>query len=200
MKRIDKEGLLLCSIQGDLFEKSVSFSSTSSEIFYRRFMNSNVVCELDNLSFLDDTKSIEDIFLDLDKQYGTSNYGSIKYNKDIMFWCGYVLRYFAYTYELSSKQIYKLLPLKYVASSFNAYHTLDSEEAINRLLEAKNISFKEKDEIARGVAILRKIRSSTHISNSNQSKLDALHSLIGVADNGKDFSLDEIKINRLKRQ
>lgn len=161
MKNIDKDGLRLCSIQAELFEKSVDYLEMSSDIFYRRFMNSNVVTELDNLSFLDDSKSIEDIFFDLDEQYGPSNYGSTKYHKDVMFWCGYILRYFAYTYELSSKQVYKLLSLKYVASTFNAYHTLDGEEAINRLLEAKNISFKEEDEIARGVAIIKKIRQAS---------------------------------------
>lgn len=160
MKKIDREGLRLCDIQAELFQESIEEVDMSSEIFVRRFMNSKIACELDNLSFLDDSKTIKDIFNCLDEQYGKSNYGSVKYHQEIMYWSGYLYRYFVYTYEISSKQAYKYLPLKYVASSYLPYHTLDVSLAIERLLEAKNISFNEEDINKKGLSILRKIRKS----------------------------------------
>ena len=159
MKTIDKEGKRLCDIQADLFEKSVSVLDMSSEVFVRRFMNSKIAIELDNKAFLDDSKTINNIFEELDLQYGKTTYGSLKYNKDIMYWVGYLYRYFCYTYNLSSKQAYKYLPLKYVASTFISYHSLDVSQAIERLLEARNISYKEEDILRKGVDILRVIRN-----------------------------------------
>ena len=160
MKEMNKEGRRLCDIQADLFEKSVVELEMSSEVFVRRFMNSKIASEFDSNAFLDDTKTITDIFTELDNQYGKSNYGSIKYNKDIMYWSGYLYRYFCYTYEISSKQAYKYFPLKYIASSFMPYHSLDVPQAIERLLEAKHISFNDDDIMRKGVDLLRVIKKT----------------------------------------
>jgi len=103
MRMIDRDGKRLCDIQAELFEQSVYSLDMSSEVFARRFMNSNVAKQLDDLSFLYDTKTITDIYLELDEQYGKSNYGSIKYHSDAMYWAGYLYRYFVYTYEITSK-------------------------------------------------------------------------------------------------
>ena len=42
MKKIDKDGLILCDIQAKAFEISITAMNTSSEIFVRRFMNSKI--------------------------------------------------------------------------------------------------------------------------------------------------------------
>ena len=159
MRKIDRDGLLLCDIQAELFEQSVSVLDMSSEIFVRRFMHSRVACELDSKAFLDDTKTNQYIFDSLDEQYGKTSYGSVKYHRDVMYWAGYLYRYFAYTYEISSKQAYKYLPLKDVAGSYLAYHTLDVSLAIERLLEAKGITFDMDELNRRAVAMLREIRA-----------------------------------------
>ena len=116
MKELDRECKRLADIQAELFELSVKKLEMSSEVFVRRYMNSKIVKELDDYSFLDDSKTIEDIFIELDSQYGKTKYGSIKYNHNSMYWAGYLYRCFSYTYEISSKQAYKLLPLKEVIS------------------------------------------------------------------------------------
>ena len=56
MIKIDSDGLLLCKIQAELFEKSSQFLKTSSLIFIRRFMNSKIAYELDNKDFLNNSK------------------------------------------------------------------------------------------------------------------------------------------------
>ena len=40
VKKIDNDGLLLCEIQAETFEKSIDKMNSSSEIFIRRFMKS----------------------------------------------------------------------------------------------------------------------------------------------------------------
>ena len=47
-KKIDKDGLLLCELQGKTFEQSAAKTNCSSEIFIRRFMHSNIVNQIDN--------------------------------------------------------------------------------------------------------------------------------------------------------
>lgn len=165
MKERDRDCQRLADIQAELFELSVKKLEMSSEVFVRRYMNSKIVKELDDYSFLDDSKSIEDIFIELDNQYGKTNYGTIKYNHDAMYWAGYLYRCFAYTYEVSSKQAYKMLPLKEVISLYEPYHTLDISHAIERMLEAKNISFNYEDNLRRGVEILKKIRKQNMIDS-----------------------------------
>ncbi|MCR4660578.1 MAG: antitoxin [Clostridia bacterium] len=130
-------------------------------------MNSKIVKEMDDCSFLDDSKTIDDIFTELDEQYGKTNYGSIKYSRDAMYWVGYLYRCFSYTYEISSKQVYKVLPLKEVISLYVPYHTLDISHAIERILEEKKISFNADDNLRRGFEILKRIRERKRRNSSN---------------------------------
>lgn len=155
MKQINRDALLMFDMQARVFEESVEKVNTSSEIFVRRFMNSNVAREFDSGAILDDTKSIPAIFWEIEEEYGESNYGSVKYHRDVMYWCGYLYRYFSYFYELSSKQAYKYLPLKYISSSFEAYHTMDIKAAIDRLLESKGIDLSKVALIKKGVQYLK---------------------------------------------
>ena len=46
---------------------------------------------------------------------------------------------FAYTYELTYSQIYKLITPKDLASTYIAYHTLSIEQALERILDDKGI-------------------------------------------------------------
>ena len=108
MKTIDNNGLILCDIQSELFENSMNLDC-SSEIFIRRFMNSSIVKKFDSTQLLDDTLTINDIFEELTNEYGDSMYGSVKYSKNELYWIGHFYRYFCYTYEISSKQAYKII-------------------------------------------------------------------------------------------
>lgn len=158
MKKIDRDGLLLCKIQGELFESSYKKENCSSEVFIRRFMNSNIAIELDSTAFLDDTKTIQNIFDEIEKEYGISNYGKNKFNKESLYWIGYLYRYFSYTYELSSKEVYRIIKPKELNELYLPYHTLDPKVAIERILEEKNISFNEQDMFDRSYNIFKKMR------------------------------------------
>ncbi len=49
MKRMNKDGVLLCELQATAFEKSIDKMESSSEIFIRRFMRSWL---MKNMGFL----------------------------------------------------------------------------------------------------------------------------------------------------
>ena len=92
---INKDGLILCDIQAQTFELSLFSTKCSSEIFIRRFMYSNVASMMDNLSFLDTNLQANDILESIDLEFGTSDYGSVKYTANEMHWIGYIYRYFS---------------------------------------------------------------------------------------------------------
>ena len=112
MRKISKDGILLCTLQAETFEKSVEKMDTSSEIFIRRFMKSQIAKRFDNESILESNIQANDILELINEEYGISNYGSVKYTRNEMFWIGYIYRYFAFTYNMTSAQIYKIVKPK----------------------------------------------------------------------------------------
>ena len=161
MKNIDKSGLLLCELQAKAFELSSSALSMSSEIFIRRFMNSQIAKGLDSGDILDTNIQPCDILERVEEQYGPSNYGKIKYTTDELYWIGYIYRYFSYTYEKSSLQVYKIIKPKELRQLFLPYHTMDPSQAIERILEAHHQIRDDKEELYRQYQILKTIREES---------------------------------------
>lgn len=159
MKKIDKDGLLLCELQAKTFEKSRELTQSSSEIFIRRFMNSKICKSIDDGGILQTNMNDYDVVERVQEQYGESQYGSVKYTANELYWIGYIYRYYSYTYELSSIQVYKIIKPKELRELFLAYHTLDPSQAIERILEAKNILHDDEGELQRQYAIFKRIRN-----------------------------------------
>ena len=118
MRKISKDGILLCTLQAETFEKSVEKMDTSSEIFIRRFMKSQIAKRFDKESILESNIQANDILELINEEYGISNYGSVKYTRNEMFWIGYIYRYFAFTYYMTSAQIYKIVKPKELRDLF----------------------------------------------------------------------------------
>ena len=136
MRKMDKDGLLLCDLQGNAFELSIQLTATSSEIFMRRFMNSKVAKMMDNESILQMNIQPKDVIKRVEEEYKESKYGSVKYTKNEMYWIGYLYRY------------------------FSPYHTLSPEQAIERILEARGMILNLEDEINRQFEIYKRIRGN----------------------------------------
>ncbi|WP_282191698.1 hypothetical protein [Adlercreutzia caecimuris] len=162
MRTIDHDGLLLCRIQGNLFEASATHCRCSSPVFIRRFMNSTVARRMDSGCFLDESDSTESLYAELEEQYGPSAYGTTRYDAEALYWMGYLYRYWAYTREKSSASIYRALPGRELVRQFAPLHTLDPDQAIERLLEACGLNDAEGDLTAKGVQSLRRLRAQSH--------------------------------------
>ncbi|MCR5499006.1 MAG: antitoxin [Acetatifactor sp.] len=158
MRKMDKDGLLLCDMQAKAFELSATAEDTSSEVFIRRFMNSDTAKQLDNMAVLQTNIQAADLLDLIDEEYGKSDYGSVKYTLNELYWIGYIYRYFAYTYDKTSVQVYKIVKPKELRGLFLPYHTMDPAQAIDRILEAKGLAYDGVDEEKRQFEIYKRIR------------------------------------------
>ena len=125
MKKIDEEGLKLCALQADIFAESLETTQCSSPIFIRRFMNSQVAARMDHRGFLLEASDAVSILNEVEAQYGPTSYGKERYGREELYWLGYLYRYWAYTYEKSSKQVYKQMKAKELRKLYYPYHSLD---------------------------------------------------------------------------
>ena len=155
MKVIDDIGIRLCKFQGETFSLSLTKTECSSAIFIRRFMNSYFASRLDNGGLVSEVFDSNVVFEELEYEFGASCYGKEKYSTEELYWIGYIYRYWCYTRKLTSKQVYKIIKPKELRGLYFPYHSLDPKQAIDRILEAKDID--ESDYTKRGVEILRRI-------------------------------------------
>ena len=63
MKTMDRDGLLLCSMQAKAFELSKKEEESSSEIFIRRFMNSDIAQKMDSMALIQTNLQPSDMLL-----------------------------------------------------------------------------------------------------------------------------------------
>ena len=155
MKKIDEEGLKLCALQADIFAESLETTQCSSPIFIRRFMNSQVAARMDHRGFLLEASDAVSILNEVEAQYGPTSYGKERFGREELYWLGYLYRYWAYTYEKSSKQVYKQMKAKELRKLYYPYHSLDPAQAIERILECNGSE--EEDYTEKGVRVLREI-------------------------------------------
>jgi len=155
MKKLDYNERKLCQMQGKLFEKSIVRVQTSSLIFIRRFMLSDLAKSFDNKTFLIVSLDINDCFHEIEEEYGKSSYGKIKYSENEMYWIGYIYRAISFLYKLPSKRVFSLFNAKEIVKYYNVYHTFDIEQAAERMME--NINYTKKDFDKEGYKILKKL-------------------------------------------
>lgn len=157
MREMDNYGLKLCQFQAQLFQKSIEQMQCSSMIFIRRFMLSQLAKRMDKEGFLFHAIDVTDAMHEIEIEFGPSTYGKVKFGSEELYWTGYIYRYWAYITGLSSKQLYKIVKPDELRELYFPYHSLDPEQAIERIKEAKGME--EEDQIKKGVEILRRIRA-----------------------------------------
>ena len=59
----------------------------------------------------------------------------IQYDKEVMYWAGYVYRYWHYVTGESSREIYRQAPAKTMNVNYLMFHTMDPEMAVEDLKE-----------------------------------------------------------------
>ena len=156
MREMDNYGLKLCKFQAELFQRSIDEMDCSSKIFIRRFMFSDLAKRMDKNGFLYNAIDVTDALYEIEYQFGPSVYGTVKFEKEELYWMGYIYRYWSYITEKKSKQIYKIVNPEEMKKLYFPYHSLDPQQAIERIQESKGIVL--EDDIKRGVEILRRVR------------------------------------------
>lgn len=135
MREFDDDCLLMCKIQGRIFEYSLKYLNCSSPLFIKKYMNGDDALSMDELRFLNTTKSDIQVLLDMeDKEFGTT-----KYNADELFWMGYIYRYWSYTRNISSKKLFKMCPGRVLVKFYPRGSFLSEEKVIEEISEYLNL-------------------------------------------------------------
>ena len=135
--------LALCDTQGQLFELSGD-RGISSEAFIKAFMTSDISKDMDSEFNHVQWAGKEYIYSRMEDECkdALAAPGEV-FDKETLYWTGYIYRYWnLYTGE-SSKEIYRQAPAKTMQVVYLMYHTMSPEMAIDRLKEVYNAKNEE---------------------------------------------------------
>lgn len=134
---MDSLELKLCDIQGRLFELSVA-EGYDSEKFVPFFMNSEVAKSLDSkynrMQWAGEEYLLEELAAEGN---GELIKNDNTFSSDIMYWIGYIYRYWHYLKGELSVKIYRQANVKTMRRNYMIFHTMDPELAIDDLIEIK---------------------------------------------------------------
>ena len=135
---MDELQLKLCDIQGRLFELSAE-KKYNSAAFVKAFMTSDTAKALDSeynrMQWAGEEYLLEEI-VSAAGDLLTAD-GEI-YDTDILYWIGYIYRYWHYYSGEDSAKIYKQAPVETMKRNYMIFHTLDPVLAIEDLKEIHN--------------------------------------------------------------
>lgn len=162
MRELTKIEKTLCDIQSNLFELSLKHTDLSSNTFIRRFLNSKEATYFEDKSYLIMSYQLEDLLRDLNDRYKESKVIT-RYDEDCLSWMGYVYRAAAFMYDLSSKEIYKLIPVDYLYKAYTRDALTKPEAFIEEYM--KNINTQKNSNTQRGIKLLKKVSYQTNIKS-----------------------------------
>lgn len=127
--------LKLCDIQGRLFELSAD-KKLDSAAFVKTFMVSQTAKDLDSkynrMQWAGEEYLLEEIISDAGDIL-TAN--GETFPKDVLYWIGYIYRYWHYYTDEDSAKIYKQAPVETMKRNYLMFHTMAPEVAIEDLKE-----------------------------------------------------------------
>lgn len=130
--------LKLCDIQGRLFELSARKNYTSAT-FVKAFMTSNTAKELDSkynrMQWAGEEYLLEEVAASAGDVLTT---GGEIFSDDVLYWIGYIYRYWHYYNGEDSAKIYRQAPVETMKRNYMIFHTMDPIIAIEDLKEIHN--------------------------------------------------------------
>ena len=125
--------LQLCDIQGRLFKLSVRRGISSTE-FVKVFMKSATAKALDSsynrMQWAGEEYLLEDV---IDEAADRFKKPGEVYSEELIYWIGYIYRYWHYVTGESSKEIIKLAPVKVMKQNYERLYLMTPEEVIEML-------------------------------------------------------------------
>ena len=129
--------LQLCDIQGRLFKLSVQRGVSSAE-FIKVFMKSATAKALDStynrMQWAGEEYLLEEVIDEAGDRFEKS--GEV-YTEELIYWIGYIYRYWHYVTGESSKEIYKHASVMVMKENYERLYMMTPEEVIE-LLKEKN--------------------------------------------------------------
>lgn len=134
MENFTREKRQLCDIQGRLFELALK-EGLDCPLFIEAFMNSRAAAALDDVYDRLQWAGEEYILEELNEEVGGLKKAGMTYDREVMYWAGYLYRYWHYYTKENSSEIYKIADAKMMNDCWLGFHTLDVEMAIDDLKE-----------------------------------------------------------------
>ena len=132
---MDELQLKLCDIQGRLFELSAE-KKIPSAAFIKAFMTSDTAKALDSrynrMQWMGEEYLLEEVLSSAKDSLSAE--GEI-YQKDVLYWIGYIYRYWHYYTGESSAKILRQAPATTMKRNYLMFHTMDPVVAIEDLKE-----------------------------------------------------------------
>jgi len=132
---IDELQLKLCDIQGRLFELSAE-KGYGSAAFIKAFMTSEIAKDLDSkynrMQWAGEEYLLDEIISS--NPDVISSDGEI-FSADVIYWIGYLYRYWHFYTDEDSAKIYKQAPIETMKRNYMMFHTMDPTLAIEDLKE-----------------------------------------------------------------
>ena len=132
---MDELQLKLCDIQGRLFELS-AVKKMPSAAFIKAFMTSETAKELDSrynrMQWMGEEYLLEEVLSSAGDYLTVA--GEI-YQKEVLYWIGYIYRYWHYYTGERSAKILRQAPASTMKRNYMIFHTMDPVIAIEDLKE-----------------------------------------------------------------
>ena len=129
----------MCDIQGRLFELSADRKYSSSS-FVKAFMTSPVAKALDSkfnhMQWAGEEYLMDEIVSLVDNEFLTKSDAIL--SKDVLYWIGYIYRYWHFYNGEDSAKIYKQAPVETMNRNYLMFHTMAPTLAIEDLKEIYN--------------------------------------------------------------
>ncbi len=141
MKKMDENGRLLSIFVSDLFKYSVTQKDCSSKVFIKAYVYSSLEKErLNSDSFLFDSLDVPEAYEIIKKKKKLTR-GNDIYPSYIMAWIGYIMKYFNYVTGIPLASLYKKMKPDEFYAVYEAYHSLDNDLVVERILESKEFNY-----------------------------------------------------------
>jgi len=134
MTNLTLEKRQLCDIQGRLFELALK-DGYDCPAFIEFFMNSRAAEALDDVYDRLQWAGEEYIMEELNEEAGGLKKAGAVYPMEMMYWAGYIYRYWHYYTAESSREIYETADAETMRECWPGFHTLDVEMAVDDLKE-----------------------------------------------------------------
>ena len=125
--------LKLCDIQGRLFELSGK-KEYDSAVFIKTFMTSDVAKGLDSKFNRLQWAGEEYLLAEVEDIAPLPKSGKV-FDKEVLYWTGYLYRFWHYSTGEDSKEIYRQAPAETMKRNWLIFHTFAPEVAIEDLKE-----------------------------------------------------------------
>lgn len=143
---INNNVISIAKIYGSLFEYSCKKNDCASSHFVKQFLFSEVALQMSSINFIYSADDVPYLYEKLAKEKKLT-VGKTIYPETVMYWMGYLIAVMVINHNLLPKQVYRMISPKELYTAYEAYHSLDIEDAAVRIIDSSAYTNKNDIEL-----------------------------------------------------